>query len=187
MEEKLRQQPTNLIKVVLFGPESSGKTTLAKALAEHYNTLWVPEYSRAYLQKKWDREHKICEPKDILPIGQGQMQTENTLSQQATKILFCDTDLLETKVYSEAYFDGFCDPLLATYALKNKYDLYLLTDIDIPWEQDDLRDRPTRRKEMFGYFEKALNDYTRNYVTINGELQERLSKATKYIDQLLKA
>ena len=106
MEEKLKQEPTDLIKVVLFGPESTGKTTLAKELATYYKTNWVPEYAREYLQNKWDNEQKTCEFHDLLPIAVGQMNLENKLSLTANKILFCDTDLLETKVYSETYYNG---------------------------------------------------------------------------------
>ena len=104
MEEKLKQEPSDIVKVVLFGPESTGKTTLAKQLAAHYKTAWVPEYARQYLQDKWDRAQKTCEPLDLLPIAKGQITLENELTKKANKILFCDTDLLETKVYSEAYY-----------------------------------------------------------------------------------
>ncbi|NNL01553.1 MAG: ATP-binding protein, partial [Eudoraea sp.] len=142
MEEKLKQKPADIIKVVLFGPESTGKTTLAKDLANHYKTEWVPEYAREYLQEKWNKEQKTCEPHDLIPIAEGQMRLENYLTEKANKLLICDTDLLETKVYSEAYYLGYCDPVLEKYALENSYDLYLLTSIDIPWEKDDLRDKP---------------------------------------------
>ena len=107
MEETLKQEPSNLIKVVLFGPESTGKTTLSRQLAEHYGTLWVPEYAREYLQEKWNREQKTCEPKDLIPIAQGQIKMENEMTKKATNLLVCDTDLLETKVYSEAYYLGY--------------------------------------------------------------------------------
>ncbi len=186
MEEKLEQEPSNLIKVVLFGPESTGKTTLAKALASHYDTEWVPEYAREYLQDKWDREQKTCEPHDLLPIAVGQMRLENQLAKQANEILFCDTDLLETKVYSEAYYVGSCDPILEKYALKNTYDLYLLTDIDIPWEKDDLRDKPDAREEMFAFFHDTLKKYNRNFLILNGNKEERLQKAIVQIEKLRK-
>ena len=141
MEEALKQQPSNCIKVVLFGPESTGKTTLSIQLARYYNSVWVPEYARDYLQNKWNNERKTCEPKDLLPIAIGQMELENTLAQKTDSVLICDTDLLETKVYSEEYYSGTCDSLLEKYALKNTYDLYFLTYIDTPWEADDLKDK----------------------------------------------
>ncbi|XLS28828.1 AAA family ATPase [Flavobacteriaceae bacterium M23B6Z8] len=186
MEETLKQQPSNIIKVVLYGPESTGKTTLSRQLAAHYNTLWVPEYARDYLQQKWDREQKICEPHDLIPIAEGQIKMENELTRKVSEILICDTDLLETKVYSEAYYVGSCDPLLEKYALENKYNLYLLTNIDIPWEKDDLRDKPDKRKEMFIFFKSALDKYQRPYILIKGDRDERFKTAVASIDKLLK-
>ena len=185
MEEKLKQQPSNCIKVVLFGPESTGKTTLSNQLARYYNSVWVPEYAREYLQNKWNNERKTCEPEDLLPIAEGQMQLENDLTKKATEILICDTDLLETKVYSEAYYVGDCDPILEKYAIENTYDLYLLTYIDIPWEADDLRDKPHEREEMFEYFRATLEKYNRNFITLKGNKKERLKLAVEHIDNLL--
>lgn len=184
MEEKLKQVPSNLIKVVLFGPESTGKTTLAKQLAEHYGTVWVPEYAREYLQEKWDKEQKSCEPEDLLPIAYGQMRLENQWAQKARKLLICDTNLLETKVYSEAYYVGHCDPVLEQYALQNTYHLYLLTYIDTPWEADDLRDKPHQREAMFAAFKAALEKYGKNFVTLRGSKALRLSTAIYHIDKL---
>ena len=149
MEKKLKQEQANIIRIVLFGPESTGKTTLSIQLARHYNTVWAPEFARAYLQKKWNNERKTCENSDILPIAIGQMEIENRLAKKADKVLICDTDLLETKVYSEEYYGGFVDPLLDKLAVENTYDMYFLTNIDTPWEADDLRDRPELRQEMF--------------------------------------
>ena len=185
MEEKLGQEPSDLVKVVLFGPESTGKTTLSKQLADHYQTLWVPEYAREYLQEKWDREQKSCEPEDLLPIAYGQMNLENTLAKKASKILICDTDLLETKVYSEAYYLGYADPLLEKHALQNSYDLYLLTYIDIPWVKDDLRDKPDERERMFSYFHETLKKYNRNFVTLKGDKEQRFKFAKQHINKLL--
>lgn len=186
MEEKFKQEPSNVIKVVLFGPESTGKTTLSEQLARYYNSVWVPEYAREYLQNKWNNERKTCEPKDLLPIAEGQMKLENELAQKATDVLICDTDLLETKVYSEAYYLGFCDPILEHYALKNTYDIYFLTYIDIPWEKDDLRDRPDDRERMFLYFKETLERHNRNFIILKGDKRTRLATAVKYINQLLK-
>ncbi len=185
MESKLQQEPANIIKVVLFGPESTGKTTLAQQLARHYNTVWVPEYAREYLQNKWNNERKTCENHDLLPIAKGQMKLENRLAKKADKILICDTDLLETKVYSEAYYGGHVDPKLDAAALKNKYDLYFLTYIDTPWEADDLRDRPEQRLEMFTAFEATLKQFERPYTLLQGDKKTRLKTAIAAIDKLL--
>lgn len=185
MEEKLRQEPSSIVKIVLYGPESTGKTTLAKMLAAHYNTHWVPEFARDYLQEKWNREQRVCELQDLIPIAAGQIGLENKLTKTANKILICDTDILETKVYSEAYYNGYCDPILEKWALKNQYDHYFLTDIDIPWVQDDLRDRPDRREEMFNLFKTSLEKYQRRFTILSGTKEERLQTAINYIDNTL--
>ncbi len=186
MEEKYKQQPSNCVKVVLFGPESTGKTTLSRHLARHYNSVWVPEYAREYLQNKWNNERKTCEPDDLLPIAKGQIKLENKLAQKTDTVLICDTDLLETKVYSETYYLGTCDPILEKYARENTYDLYFLTYIDTPWEADDLRDKPEEREAMFKAFEKALIINKRPYVLLKGDKKTRLETAVKHIDILLK-
>jgi len=185
MEKELTQKPINIIKVVLFGPESTGKTTLSKQLARHYNTVWAPEFAREYLQKKWNNERKTCEADDLLPIAVGQMKLENKLAKKADKVLICDTDLLETKVYSEEYYGGFVDTHLNEAANKNTYDLYLLTYIDTPWEEDDLRDRPELRLEMFTAFENALKKHNKNYILLKGNKETRLQNAVKAIDKLI--
>ena len=185
IRENLKQQDADVVKVVMFGPESTGKTTLSQQLARHYNTVWVPEYARDYLQDKWNNERKTCEQKDLIPIALGQMKLENELAQKATDVLFCDTDLLETKVYSKEYYGGYVDPLLDEAARNNDYDLYFLTYIDVPWEADDLRDRPMHRQEMFEAFRKALEEHGKKYVILKGNKKERLKKAVKYVDELL--
>ena len=185
MEKDLRQEDINLVKIVLFGPESTGKTTLSIQLAKHYNTVWVQEYARPYLQKVWNQERRTCEPKDILPIAFGQIALENRLAKRADKVLICDTDLLETKVYSSAYYGGFVDPILEKAATENTYNLYLLTYIDTPWEEDDLRDRPEQRMEMFEAFQKALDEYNRPYILLKGDKESRLKKAVEAIDAIL--
>lgn len=185
MEKKLRQTKSNIVKVVLFGPESTGKTTLSRQLAKFYKTVWVPEFSRDYLQEKWDNEKEICQLSDMMPIAKGQIALENTLALKANKVLICDTDLLETKVYSEAYYNGYVDEDLALAVQENTYDLYFLTSIDIPWEADDLRDRPEQREEMFNAFEEALKKYNKNYIILKGDKEIRLQTAISAIDKLL--
>ena len=186
MEKNLKQANSDCTKVVLFGPESSGKTTLSRELSKYYNTLWVEEFARKYLQKKWDNEKKICELSDIIPIAEGQIKLENEFSIKSSNLLFCDTDILETKIYSETYFNGFCDPVLEKYAIENKYNLYILTDIDTPWIKDDLRDRPNNRKEMFLAFKESLIKYNRPYIQVSGDLKTRMKIAITEIDKLLK-
>ena len=137
MEENLRQLSngaTKIIKIALFGPESTGKTTLARQLAEYYKTEWVPEFARDYLQEKWDSSQQICTVDDMLPIAYGQTKLENERALTANRYLFCDTNLMVTKVFSEVYYN-YCDPLLNEAACEHEYDLFFLTDIDVPWER----------------------------------------------------
>ena len=189
MEENLRQLSngvTKIIKIALFGPESTGKTTLAKQLAEYYKTEWVPEFARDYLQKKWDLDKKVCSIDDMLPIALGQTKLENETALIANKYLFCDTNLLVTKVFSEVYYN-YCDPLLDQAAREHEYDLFFLTDIDIPWEKDDLRDCPDKRESVFAIFKKSLIDNKKPFVILSGDKKLRLNKAVAIINDLTKA
>ncbi len=185
MEEALKQKDSDCIKIVLFGPESTGKTVLAKALSEHYQTLWVPEYSRIFAEEK-KINNELLTKDDVLTIAKGQMALENKMTPKAKQLLICDTDLLETKVYSEMYYNGYCPESLHKYAIENYYNLYFLTNIDTPWEADGIRDKPHDRENMFLAFQKALKTYNKPYVLLEGTLQERLKTAIKHIDKLLK-
>ena len=182
--EKLTQKPSGIVKIVLFGPESTGKTTLARALAGHYRTEWVPEYMRTYLQRKWDERHETCTPGDLHPIAVGQMADENRLIQKAKRLLFLDTNLLELQVYAKAYY-GQADPWLREAAARAHYDLYFLTYIDTPWEPDDLRDKPDEREPMFERFRNALEKRNLPYIVLRGDHETRLRKATEIIDMMM--
>ncbi|CAA9195016.1 hypothetical protein FLA105534_00452 [Flavobacterium bizetiae] len=183
MEKNLRQQKTAIIKIALFGPESTGKTTLAKQLADYYETEWVPEFARDYLQEKWEENQHICVADDMLPIAYGQVALENKKLASAKKYLFSDTNLMVTKVFSEMYYD-FCDPLLNEAALEHDYDLFFLTDIDVPWEKDDIRDTPDGRESVFSVFKQTLIDTKKPFITLSGNKESRLAKATSIIDAL---
>lgn len=186
MEENLKQQPTDIIKIVLYGPESTGKTTLAKQLAKHFQTIYVEEFARDYLQKKWDVSQSICAPEDLFPISIGQIKLENEALKSANKYLFCDTNLMCTKVFSEIYY-GFCDAALEKAARKHKYNLFFLTDIDVPFEKDDLRDKPKEREKLIQTFEQALIDNKKPYIKLSGNKEERFEKAIAAIEELEKA
>jgi len=186
MEEHLTQKPSACLKAVFFGPESTGKTTLAKRLAGHFKTVWVEEYMREFLQKKWDEEKERIQPKDLIIIAKGQIKRENYLSSIANKVLFCDTDLLQLKVYSEVYYNGYCNPDLLKAALNNWYDIYFLTNIDTPWVPDDLRDKPHEREPMFQRFRHTLQTTNRPFITLSGEENERFETAVSKINELLK-
>ncbi|WP_339919004.1 DUF4301 family protein [uncultured Flavobacterium sp.] len=185
MEKNLKQEQSAIIKIAMFGPESTGKTTLAIQLADHYKTAWVPEFARDYLQEKWDEKQQICDIDDMLPIAYGQTKLENHGQSVADKYLFCDTNLMVTKVFSEVYYN-YCDPALDKAAQEHKYDLFFLTDIDVPWEKDDLRDRAEGRDAVFGLFKKSLIENNKPFITLSGDKNLRLEKAISIIDDLTK-
>jgi len=184
MEEKLKQNSSDLIKIVLFGPESSGKTTLAKELASHYDAAVVPEFMRTYLQEKWDTSQQICTREDLLLIARGQLSLENKQAITSKNYLFCDTNLDELVVYSKYYFDGFCPIELLSASKQATYDLFFLTYIDVPWEKDDLRDRPNDRSLLFSIFETYLKDNKLPYITLKGTQEARLQKAIQAIEKI---
>lgn len=186
MEENLKQKQSTIVKIALFGPESTGKTTLAKQLAVHYDTVWTPEFARDYLQHKWDKEQKICDINDMLPIAYGQVVLENKMLAVANKYLFCDTNLLLTKVFSDVYYN-YCDPLLEKAAQEHQYDLFFLTNIDVPWEKDDLRDKPEGRESVFEVFKQTLIANKKPFITISGDKDLRLNKAISIIEGITKA
>lgn len=181
-----RNEPVELLKVVIFGPESTGKTTLAQDLARHYETEWVPEYMRIYLEKKWNDNRDSIVRDDLVPIAKGQINLEKEISKKARDILICDTNLLELEVYSKYYYDDFVPEFIKNEATKREYDIYLLTFIDVPWEQDRLRDRPHNREEMFRLFEEALKIRNLPYHLMKGNREQRLETAVGIIDELKK-
>jgi len=186
MEENLKQEQSDIIRIALFGPESTGKTTLAMQLADYFKTAWVPEFARDYLQKKWDKTSLICDVDDMLPIAYGQTKSENDALSTANKFLFCDTNSLVTKVFSEVYYN-FCDPKLDKAALEHEYDLFFLTDIDVPWEKDDLRDKAEGRESVFAVFKQTLIDNNKPFIKLSGDKKLRLNKAISIINDLKKA
>lgn len=186
MEENLKQSHSEVIKITLYGPESTGKTTLSQQLASEFNTVWIPEFARDYLQEKWETKKEICTEEDLLPIAIGQTQLENEALQKSNSILFCDTNLLVTKVFSDLYYNH-CHPTLEKAAKKHKYDMFFLTDVDVPWEADDLRDRPEDRQKTLTFFEDALIRYNKPYIKISGNQEERKIKAVTIVNQLIKS
>ena len=183
----------SITKIAILGAESTGKTTLCRDLAAHFDSLWVAEYMRTYLQKKWDETQLACTWEDLLPIAQGQIELENSLALQAQQrvqnatdtpiYLFCDTSLFELMVYSHWYYDD-CPPALTTAALIHHYDLVLFTEDDIPWVADDLRDSPYQRHEINAYFESQLNTHNKAYKRIGGSRKERVVQVADWISSL---
>ena len=186
METNLQQQKSDCLRIVLYGPESSGKTTLAIALAKQFQTAWVPEFARNSLQEKWDQKKEVCSLEDLIIIAKGQINQENNLIEDANKFLFCDTNVLITKAWSETHFNGYCAPEIQYWVDTFKYDHYFLTDIDVPWQADDLRDRPNSRKQMLNYFENLLKNKKASYTLLKGNLNLRLEKAKVILETLKK-
>ncbi len=185
MEKKLKQINSNCTRIVLFGPESTGKTTLGKSLAEYYNCKYVPEFSRVYAEEKLENGQELTK-KDVLPIAIGQMKLENRIAGNSSKVIICDTNLLETKVYSEYIYDGFCPNELEKAISEAKYDLYILTDIDIPWEYDKVRSSEIERNNMFAFFKKHLEQQETPYITVSGNKEARLKVAIQKINTLFR-
>lgn len=177
--------PKSVINVAILGAESTGKTTLCRDLAAHFGCPWVPEYMRTYLQAKWDKEHLTCTWEDLLPITQGQIELENKLAAQAAQnsdssYLFCDTSLFELMVYANWYY-GDCPDALTNAALTHHYDLILLTEVDIPWVADDLRDSPHQRDEISAYFESQLTRHQKPFHRIGGDRDERVQQVLEWL------
>ena len=176
-----------IIKIVVIGPESTGKSTLCEKLAKHYNTLWVPEYAREYLEKN-GAEYNYD---DLLTIAKGQIDSEEDISHQVSGIrylpkpqtLFIDTDLYVMKVWAEFVFNK-CHNWILNQIAERKYDLYLLCDVDLPWVEDVLREYPdkeTREKLFLFYKELMINQSTPGCI-ISGDYEERLKTAIQFID-----
>ncbi|RAI94863.1 AAA family ATPase [Algoriphagus yeomjeoni] len=161
-------------RILILGPESTGKSTLAADLANHFGEPWVPEYAREYLDNL-GREYRY---EDLVKIGKGQIELEDKLAEKANDYLFVDTDLRVIHIWSEHRF-GKTDPWVLEQIATRKYDLILLTDTDLPWTPDPLREYP--ELEMRNYF---LDLYTKlakesgfPFFLISGNRDARLTKA----------
>lgn len=160
-------------KILLIGAECTGKSTLANALAQKFNTHFVPEYMRIFLDNK--PKGYVCQYDDLTPIAQGQKQLENELLKTANRFLFCDTSLLLLKVYSEYYFNQCPDFILNTIPTLN-YDKILLTDnIGIKWVADGQRDLPNGHDFIYHKIIETLNFYGLDYYKISGNLDNRIN------------
>ena len=169
-----------LKRIAIIGPESTGKSTLAQDLASHFNTTWVPEYSREYLATL-DREYNY---EDVLNIAQGQLGNENRLALFAENYLFVDTELIINKVWCEHKWHT-CHQWILDRLLDHHYDLYLLTYFDIPWVYDPLRENPDIREELFEVYREQLEIYGANYRVVNGLGEERFRNALSAIEKAI--
>jgi NadR type nicotinamide-nucleotide adenylyltransferase len=166
-----------IFKIAITGPESTGKSTLTEQLANHYNTVWVPEFARDYIASL-DRNYEL---NDILVIAKSQIKKEEEMLLLANRFLFCDTELIVTKIWSEHSFNT-CDKWILENINKNRYDLYLLCDIDLPWEFDPLREHPHLREYFFNLYLKELRSRNFHYAIISGNNQMRLQNALNTIE-----
>jgi NadR type nicotinamide-nucleotide adenylyltransferase len=167
-------------KVVVIGPECTGKSELSQFLADHFKTEWVAEYARAYLNKLI----RSYEQSDLTKITHGQVRMEEEWMQDANKILICDTNAIVVKVWSEFKF-GNCEPEILEVVQERKYDLYLLTYIDIPWEEDPQREHPDKREHFFEVFKNEVEKSGVPHVIIEGEREVRRKKAIEAIEKIL--
>jgi NadR type nicotinamide-nucleotide adenylyltransferase len=175
----MAEKDPKVIRIALIGPESTAKSTLSEMLANHYNTVWVKEYSREYL--KTASRYKLA---DILEIAKAQLANENKLIKKANKLLFADTELIISKVWCEDVFKT-CPEWINKNILPNKYDLYLLTYPDLEWEHDPLRENPHRRQFFFNWYESELQSIHAKYKIIKGKNEERLKNAIKAIEKFI--
>jgi len=169
-----------VIRVVLTGSESTGKTTLAARLASHYGVVAVPEFVRQYAASK----DGSLEFNDHGPIARGQIALEDEAIARGERIVIQDTDLLSTVVYCDHYF-GACPPWIIDAARSRRPDLYLLCEIDLPWIEDGIRDRGHMREDMQRLFRAAVRASNVPAVVIDGDPERRFAKAIDAVDQLL--
>lgn len=174
-------------KFVILGPESTGKSTLCKSLATHFQSAWCEEYAREYLLKNGTS----YTPADLLKIAKGQLKleeltTKSLLNSNKAPILFIDTDMYVMKVWSEYVF-GECDFFILDTIVKKKYDGYLLCNIDLPWVKDELREYPDEkpRQELFAIYKDLLMNQSTPWALISGNNAERTQAAIKAINQFM--
>lgn len=171
-----------MTRVVLTGSESTGKTTLAWRLTQHFGAEYVPEFVRGYAEKK----SGVLSFGDHGPIAHGQMELEDKHIARAKGLIIQDTDLLSTMVYCDHYF-GQCPPWIIEAAAARRPDLYLLCDIDIPWIPDSVRDRGHMREAMQQLFRDAVSASGSPSAMVTGTGDDRFASAIAAIDALLQA
>lgn len=170
-----------MLKVAITGPESTGKSTLSQQLAAHYNTVWVPEYARTYIETL-DRAYTL---QDLEQIAKGQLALEARIKEEANRILFADTDLLVIKIWSEHAF-GKCPDWVLQKLKQQDYNLYLLMGVDLPWEPDPQREHPHLRQYFYDWYKRELEALQVPYLEISGQHETRLEKAIGRVDELLR-
>lgn len=178
--EELMDTPAQIKKIAIVGPESTGKSTLAEQLATHYTTVWVPEFARGYCESL---THP-CNWQDEINMFYGQLALENELLPLASQLLICDTTFLTVKIWSDHVFGKTPVEVLEKLPT-HQYDLYLLMDIDTPWQDDPLRDFPHLRTHFMDVWHAELKTLQANYTVVSGMGDLRLQSAISAIDQFL--
>ena len=169
-------------KIAIVGPESTGKSTITQQLAKHYHTLWVPEYARYYCAAL----KEPCNLQDEVNMFHGQLALEDSILAIVEKpLVFCDTTFITVKIWSDEVFGETPAIVLEALPVYN-YDLYLLMDIDLPWQEDPLRDFPHKRQHFLDIWHKELNNLNARYVLIKG-VEDRLSNAITAVEDFLKS
>lgn len=167
-------------KVVVLGPECTGKSELSEFLAKEFKTVWVEEFARTYINNL-QRPYGLS---DLVNIAKGQLYLEDTLTSKANKLLICDTDLYVIKIWSTFKY-GYCDPEILKSIASRKYDLYLLTYIDIPWEADPQREHPDQRELLYELYLNEMRNQSGPFTEIKGTRDQRRKQATERIKKLL--
>ena len=166
----------------VLGAESGGTTTLAAALAAHYNTVWVPEYGRAYYEAKMRRpDASAWRSEEFVHIAREQCRRENEAARRANRLLVCDTDAFATTIWHERYV-GAPSQAVAAAAAGRCPDLYVLTDVDIPFVQDGTRDGEHLRRWMHERFIAELTGQGRPYIVVSGGHDARLHAAIRSVE-----
>ena len=165
-------------KIAIIGPESTGKSHLAKELANYYGCSWVPEFAREYLQGK--SEYSFS---DVLEIAKGELELLNTVSSKNEKFIFFDTDLSVIKIWLEDKYNTIPD-WISISLLETLPDFYILTDIDLPWEYDPQREDPNRRDVLKQKYVDLLNQLPVKWSCVGGFDSRRLENAVAAIEKV---
>ncbi len=167
-------------KICVVGAESTGTTTLARALAKKYNTVWVPEYGRIYSEGKITGDSEWSS-KEFVHIANMQCKIEDNLVTSANKFIFCDTDAFATSIWHERYMAGKNDEV-ENIAKGRNYDLYIVTNTDIPFEQDGTRDGEHIRQWMHDRFVEKLTEWNKKYIVVSGSLEQRIKTVVESLN-----
>lgn len=158
-----------MLRIAVTGPESSGKTTLCKALSEYFKVAFVPEYARAYLKKT----KGVYKQPDLDCMAKGQLESIENVKNQ---LLICDTDFSVFEVWSQFKYANVSAYILETVR-KDLFDLHILCSPDIPWEEDELRETPNSRAQLFELYKESLHQHNKNYIVVSGSPQNRIEKS----------